>query len=203
VPNERAECGSRDSCRRLVCWRQTCTVSAADWSSPGYAPLRIAGGGPQQPAASRTTRLQWNANSHAHRHGHSCPSAPAMQHSGGADPTAASAASHELLSSKHKSSSLADTARTAASGVKQQRLTRVRCAGRGLRSLSESCLRAGAGTLGMRTPVASLRQPTTVTFASLISVPLRTEFGISAIASTWAASSSSWARVASPAISTS
>ena len=42
------------------------------------------------------------------------------EHSGGADPTAASAASHELLSSKHKSSSLADTARTAASGVKQQ-----------------------------------------------------------------------------------
>jgi hypothetical protein len=31
---------------------------------------------------------QWNANSHADRHGHGCPSAAAMQHSGGADLTA-------------------------------------------------------------------------------------------------------------------
>jgi hypothetical protein len=30
-----------------------------------------------------------NANSHADRHCHACPSAPAMQHSGGADLTAA------------------------------------------------------------------------------------------------------------------
>jgi hypothetical protein len=26
--------------------------------------------------------MQWNANSHADRHGHGCPSALAMQHSG-------------------------------------------------------------------------------------------------------------------------
>jgi hypothetical protein len=30
-----------------------------------------------------------NATSHADRHGHSCPSAPAMQHFGGADMTVA------------------------------------------------------------------------------------------------------------------
>ena len=58
--------------------------------------------------------LVWNANSHADRHDHDCPSAPAMQHSGGAALTAASTASHELLSSKHKSSSLAGTTRSAA-----------------------------------------------------------------------------------------
>jgi hypothetical protein len=33
--------------------------------------------------------LQWNADSHSHRLGHSSPSAPAMQHSGCADLTAA------------------------------------------------------------------------------------------------------------------
>jgi hypothetical protein len=31
----------------------------------------------------------WNANSHADRHGHGCPSAPAMQHSGGTGATTA------------------------------------------------------------------------------------------------------------------
>jgi hypothetical protein len=31
----------------------------------------------------------WNANSHTDRRGHNCPPAPAMQHSGGADLTAA------------------------------------------------------------------------------------------------------------------
>jgi hypothetical protein len=34
-------------------------------------------------------QLLGNANSHADRHGHSCPAAPAMQHSGGAELTAA------------------------------------------------------------------------------------------------------------------
>ena len=43
----------------------------------------------QQPAVSGNTRLQRNATSHADRHGHGCPSAPAMQHSGGADVTVA------------------------------------------------------------------------------------------------------------------
>jgi hypothetical protein len=33
--------------------------------------------------------LVWNANSHGDRHGQGCPSAPAMQHSGGAELTAA------------------------------------------------------------------------------------------------------------------
>jgi hypothetical protein len=33
--------------------------------------------------------LQRNANSHADRHGHVCPSAPAVQHSGSADVTVA------------------------------------------------------------------------------------------------------------------
>ncbi|MGP0035805.1 MAG: hypothetical protein ACLP4R_14690 [Solirubrobacteraceae bacterium] len=33
------------------------------------------------------TLLLRNANSHADRHGHGCPSAPAMQHTGGADVT--------------------------------------------------------------------------------------------------------------------
>ena len=32
---------------------------------------------------------EWNANSHADRHGHGCPSAPAKQHSRGAHLTAA------------------------------------------------------------------------------------------------------------------
>ena len=32
---------------------------------------------------------QWNATSHADRHGHGCPSVPAMQRSGGADMTVA------------------------------------------------------------------------------------------------------------------
>jgi hypothetical protein len=63
----------------------------------------------QRPTGSGALSL-WNANSHAARHGHDCPSAPAMQHSGGAALTAASTASHELLDSKHKSSSLAGTA---------------------------------------------------------------------------------------------
>jgi hypothetical protein len=36
------------------------------------------------------TLLLWNANSHADRHGHTCPSAPAaIQRSSGADLTAA------------------------------------------------------------------------------------------------------------------
>jgi hypothetical protein len=35
------------------------------------------------------TRLVWNDWSHADRHGHGCPSAPEMQHSGGADMTVA------------------------------------------------------------------------------------------------------------------
>jgi hypothetical protein len=35
------------------------------------------------------TRLVWNANSHADRHGQDCPFAPAMQHSSGADLTVA------------------------------------------------------------------------------------------------------------------
>ena len=39
--------------------------------------------------SARPTLLVWNANSHADRHGHGCPFAPAMQHSGGADLTAA------------------------------------------------------------------------------------------------------------------
>ena len=46
----------------------------------------------------------WNARSRADRHGDGCPSAPAMQHSGGADLTPASTVSHEMLGSKHKSS---------------------------------------------------------------------------------------------------
>jgi hypothetical protein len=73
---------------------------------------------PVVPCGPRTLPL-WNANSHADRHGHDCPSAPAMQHSGGAALTAASTASHELLSSKHKSSSLAGIVRTAAFGQEQ------------------------------------------------------------------------------------
>src|SRR5450755_972384 len=44
---------------------------------------------------------QWNVTSHADRHGHGYPSAPAMQRSGGADLTAAYTVSHERLSSKH------------------------------------------------------------------------------------------------------
>jgi hypothetical protein len=40
-------------------------------------------------AASRAIRLQRNATSHADRHGHDYPSAPAMQHPDGADLTAA------------------------------------------------------------------------------------------------------------------
>ena len=46
----------------------------------------------EQPRGGVTDRsrvLQWNATSHADRHGHDCPSAPAMQHSGGADVTVA------------------------------------------------------------------------------------------------------------------
>ena len=43
-----------------------------------------------------------------------------------------SAASHELLDSNHKSSSLADTARTAASGVEQQQVPAGSAAGRAL-----------------------------------------------------------------------
>jgi hypothetical protein len=38
---------------------------------------------------SRLTLLLRNANSHADRHGHGCPSAPAKQHSRGAHLTAA------------------------------------------------------------------------------------------------------------------
>ena len=43
----------------------------------------------QQSRAARRSLLRWKANSHADRHGHGCPSAPAMQHSGGADVTVA------------------------------------------------------------------------------------------------------------------
>ena len=89
------------------------------------------------------SQLQRNADSHAHRHGHSCPSAPAMQHSGGADLTAArppSAASHELLSSKHKSSSLAGIARTAASGVEQRPPRGEEAAQSRLSPISRTCL---------------------------------------------------------------
>ena len=39
----------------------------------------------QECGAPDRSRLQRNANSHAHGHDHSCPSAPAMQHCGGAD----------------------------------------------------------------------------------------------------------------------
>ena len=71
------------------------------------------------PARAATALLSWNATSHADRHGHACPSAPAMQHCGGADLTAPYTVSHELLSSKHKSSSLAGIARTAGPGQRQ------------------------------------------------------------------------------------
>jgi hypothetical protein len=63
-----------------------------------------------------------NARSHVDSDGHGCPSAPAMQHSVGADVTVAPTVSHELLNRKHKSSSLGGTAPTAASGVKKQHL---------------------------------------------------------------------------------
>ena len=46
----------------------------------------------QQPSVTRSeppTLLVWNATSHADPHSHGCPSAPAMQHSGGADVTVA------------------------------------------------------------------------------------------------------------------
>jgi len=39
----------------------------------------------QECGAPDRSRLQRNATSHAHRHGHGCPSVPAMQHCGGAD----------------------------------------------------------------------------------------------------------------------
>jgi hypothetical protein len=48
----------------------------------------------------------WNGGNRADRYGDACRSTQAMQHSGGADLTPASTVSHELLSSKHKSSSL-------------------------------------------------------------------------------------------------
>jgi hypothetical protein len=57
-----------------------------------------------------------NATNHTNRRGRDCPSAPAMRHSGGANLTPACTVSHEMLSSKRKSSSLAGTARTAAFG---------------------------------------------------------------------------------------
>ena len=57
------------------------------------------------------------AASHADGHGHGCPSAPAMQHSGGAAMSVASTVS-KRLSSKRKSSSLCGIARTTALGTK-------------------------------------------------------------------------------------
>jgi hypothetical protein len=43
----------------------------------------------QQSRTSRDALSQWNGSSHATRHGHDCPSALAMQQSGGADLTVA------------------------------------------------------------------------------------------------------------------
>ena len=68
-----------------------------------------------------TTLLPRNATSHPDPRRHGCSSAQAMQHSGAADVTVASIVSHDLLNSKHKSSSLAGIARIVAFGHKQPR----------------------------------------------------------------------------------
>lgn len=59
--------------RRRPTWR------SVDCRSPGE----------QKSQDGDSGQLLGNANSHAHRHGHSCPTAPAMQHAGGAELTAA------------------------------------------------------------------------------------------------------------------
>jgi len=54
--------------------------------------LNVALGYFQQPrlaGSGQPTLLLWNATSHADPHSPGCPSAPAMQHSGGADVTVA------------------------------------------------------------------------------------------------------------------
>jgi hypothetical protein len=49
--------------------------------------------------------LQWNANSHANRRGYDCPSAPAMQHPGGADLTAPPLATNSRVASTRAAAS--------------------------------------------------------------------------------------------------
>jgi hypothetical protein len=90
-------------------------------SAAGWLPLTpdSASGYLQQSRLIRSaypTMPRRNATNHTNRRGRDCPSAPAMQHSGGANLTPACTVSHEMLSSKRKSSSLAGTARTAAFG---------------------------------------------------------------------------------------
>ena len=109
----------------------------------------------RQRAASRTTRLDWNANSHADRHGHDCPSAPAMQQPAGRPPPLVS---HELLNSKHKSSSLADIARTAAFGQRQPRERQRPCPPREQSRSSGTAPDALTGAIAARQAVAVARR---------------------------------------------
>jgi hypothetical protein len=59
------------------------------WAKGGSDGRHYCSHGEQKPGAVVTRQLHRNANSHADRHRHGCPSAPAMQQSGGADLTAA------------------------------------------------------------------------------------------------------------------
>jgi hypothetical protein len=76
-------------------------------------------------AGSRCFRVpEWNATSHAHRRDHDCPSAPAIQQSGGADHGRRPPLATNSSVSKHKSSSLPGLARTAATGVRSHATSR-------------------------------------------------------------------------------
>jgi hypothetical protein len=66
-------------------------LEEAKGSNPALS-FAVALGYLHQPRATRggrRTLLLWNVNNHADRHGQGCPPAPATQHSGGADLTAA------------------------------------------------------------------------------------------------------------------
>ena len=89
--------------------RRVATASTCGGAVSMAAPHSAASGYLLQSLRARLTRprlLVRNATSHADPHCHGCPSASAMQHSGGADVTVALTVSHELLNSKHKSSLL-------------------------------------------------------------------------------------------------
>ena len=70
------------------CLGRAAAANQPDWAALLNPPAYGAEQTPRGASRSLVTLPLWNATSHADRHGHGYPSAPAMQHSGGADLTA-------------------------------------------------------------------------------------------------------------------
>jgi hypothetical protein len=77
---ERATEAPPNTERRSIARDVVCTIGSTRQTSVGSK---------QKPAGNLVALSDWNATSHADPHSHGCPSAPAMQHSGGADLTVA------------------------------------------------------------------------------------------------------------------